>query len=78
MDQKPVRLTRPVVLSIVAVLLAGCGGGSGVEQAVAEEESVGNVTCTDAGWMIFVGERETVYQCATGEGVEVGGATPEA
>lgn len=49
----------------VVLILAACGG-SDIEDAVSEQRD-GPVTCEEAGWMLFVGERETVYACREGD-----------
>lgn len=40
-----------------------------VAQELAASLGATNATCVREGWMVFVGERETVYGCTTGAGV---------
>jgi hypothetical protein len=47
----------------VMVLLVACGGGPSLATQVEQLTSGHSVICDKAGFMVFVGERETVYGC---------------
>jgi hypothetical protein len=68
-------LARTSLAALVLVLLAACGGSGSpqeeAESAVKETAALEDVQydharCVDAGWMTFVGERETVWDCRYG------------
>lgn len=68
--ESAVRMRLLVVVGSACLALAGCGGGSDIEEAVKDETGATEAYCVDAGWMQFVGERETVYECYEGSGPE--------
>jgi hypothetical protein len=56
-------LRRCLCCIAVAVGVVGCGGGVSIDGAVKQVSGAEKVDCTKAGLMVFVGERETVYDC---------------
>lgn len=50
--------------------LSGCGGGDPVSSAVKDATGAQQIQCEHEGWIVFVGERETVHGC--GEKTDAG------
>jgi hypothetical protein len=62
-----VRGLHVAVITLAVIAATGCGGEASPEHQAesAVAASLGGVaTCSEEGWMVFVGERETVYGCA--------------
>jgi hypothetical protein len=72
-------LTAAAAVLVVGLATVGCGGTSSasesskdapprhpVARALAASLGGTKATCSREGWMVFVGERETVYGCSTG------------
>jgi hypothetical protein len=75
-------LTAAAAVLVVGLATVGCGGTSSasesskdapprhpVARALAASLGGTKATCSREGWMVFVGERETVYGCTTGADV---------